>query len=101
LLKNIYALLYFAGLKLTEENPMSMTTSHTITPYKQEDKRPRNEDSPLVTEVSTDDFQVYRKKTKTLPTTGFLKEGEMQSTIILEGPHSSAQSASLFVGSPS
>jgi hypothetical protein len=88
-------------LQEEEEQPMSMTTSQTITPQRKAEKISRNEDSPSVTEVSTDDFQVYRKRTKTIHTTGFLKEGEMQSTIVLEGPHSSAQSDSLFVGSPS
>jgi predicted Zn-dependent protease len=84
-----------------EEQPMSTTTSHTITPQRQADKRSRKEDSPSVTEVSPNDFQVYRKRTKTIHTTGFLKEGEMQSTIVLEGPHSLAQSESLFAESPS
>ena len=74
---------------------MSTTTSQTITPQKQVEKMPRNEDSPSVTKVSTDDFQVYRKKTKTISTKYFLKEGEMQSTIVLEGLHSPAESTSL------
>jgi len=77
-------------LQEEKEKHVSMTISQTITPHKQAEKIPRNEDSPSVTEVSADDFQVYRKKTRTIPTTSFLKEGEMQSTIVLEGAHSSS-----------
>ena len=83
-------------LQEAEEKLVSMITSQTITPHKQSEKISRNEDSPSVTDVSTNDFQIYRKKTKTIPTTCFLKDGEMQSTIVLEGPHSLAQSTSLF-----
>jgi hypothetical protein len=77
-------------LQEEEEQLFSVTTSHTTTPQKQVEKISRNEDSPSVTEVSADDFQIYMNKTKTIPTTDFLKEGEMQSTIVLEGPHSLA-----------
>ena len=51
-------------LQEAEEQPFSMTTSQTITPQRQEEKISRNEDSPSVTEVSTIEFQIYRKKTK-------------------------------------
>jgi hypothetical protein len=46
-------------------------------------------------------FQVFRKRAKTNDTTDLIKEEEMQSTIILEGPHSSTHSESLFTCSPS
>jgi hypothetical protein len=74
---------------------------HSIDHHTSEESREKiKEDSPSVTEVSTNDFQVYRKRTKTIHTTSFLKEGEMQSTIVLEGPHSSTQSKNLFEGYP-
>jgi hypothetical protein len=47
------------------EEPPLFTTSHTITPQVQTEKRARKEVSPSVTEVSAGDFQVYRKRHKT------------------------------------
>jgi hypothetical protein len=88
-------------LQEPEEKHVSATTSQTNTPQKKVEKRSRKEVSPSVTEVSAEDFQVYRKRAKTNHTTDFLKEGEMQSTIVLEGPHSSTHSDSLVTGSPS
>jgi hypothetical protein len=73
-------------LQEPEEQPISVTTSQTNTPQKKAEKRSRKEVSPSVTKVSTEDFQVYRKRDKTNHTTDLLKEGEMQSTIVLEGP---------------
>ena len=58
-----------------EEQLIYITTSHTTTPQKQAEKRSRKEVSPLDTEVLVEDFQVYRKGTKTSHTTYFLKEG--------------------------
>jgi hypothetical protein len=75
-------------LQEPEEKPSLVSTSHTNTPQKQVEKRQGKEVSPSVTKVSTEDFQVYRKRTKISHTTDLLKEGEMQSTIVLEGPHS-------------
>jgi hypothetical protein len=88
-------------LQEPEEQPAPVTTSHTNTPQNKVEKRSRKEVSPSVTEVSTEDFQVYRKRAKTSHTTYFLKEGEMQSTIVLEGPHSSTHSDSQFTVSTS
>jgi hypothetical protein len=51
--------------------------------------------------VSSEDFQVYRKRDKTSHTPDLLKEGEMQSTIVMEGPHSSTFSGSQFIVSTS
>jgi hypothetical protein len=47
--------------------------------------------------VSTKDFQVYRNRDKTSHTRDLLKEGEIQSTIVMEGPHSSTFSGSQFI----
>jgi hypothetical protein len=85
----------------TKEQPSPVTASHTNTPQKKTKKRERNEVSPLVTEISTKDFQVYRKRSKTSHAPDLLKEGEMQSTIVMEGPHSSTYSDSQFIVSTS
>ena len=42
-------------------------------------------------------FQVYRKWDKTSHTPDLLKEREMQSTIVMEGPHSSTFSGIQFI----
>jgi len=42
----------------TEEEPPLVTASHTSTPQVQIEKRARKEVSPLVTEVSAEDFQI-------------------------------------------
>jgi hypothetical protein len=60
-------------LQEPEEQPISITTSQTTTPQKKAEKRSRKEVSPSVTEVSAEDFQVYRKRTKTSHTTDLLK----------------------------
>jgi hypothetical protein len=88
-------------LQEPEEQPIYVITSQTKTPQKKEKKISRKEIYPPVTEVLVEDFQVCRKRAKTNHTTDFLKEGEMQSTIVLEGPHSSTHSYSLLTGSPS
>jgi hypothetical protein len=85
----------------TEEQPAPVIASHTNTPQKKAEKRSRKEVSPSVTEVSAEDFQVYRKRAKTSHAPDLLKEGEMQSTIVMEGPHSSAYSDSQFIVSTS
>jgi hypothetical protein len=81
----------------TEEQPPPVTASHTNTPQMKTEKRERKEVSPSVTEVSAEDFQVYRKRAKTSHAPDLLKEGEMQSTIVMEGPHSSTFSDSQFI----
>jgi hypothetical protein len=60
-----------------EEQPPLITASHTSTPQIQIEKRSRKEVSPSITKVSTEDFQVYRKTTKTSHTPYLFKEGEM------------------------
>jgi hypothetical protein len=84
-----------------KEQPAPIAASHTNTPQKKIEKRARKEVSPSVTEVSTEDFQVYRKRAKTSHAPELLKEGEMQSTIVMEGPHSSSFSDSQFIVSTS
>jgi len=71
-----------------------VTTSHTRTPQIQTKNRARKEVSTSIREVSTGGFQVYRKRAKTSHTPNLLKEGEIQSTIVMEGPHSSTFSGS-------
>jgi hypothetical protein len=84
-----------------EEQPTPVIASHTNTPQKQENKRSRKDGSPSIIEVSTEDFQAYRKRAKTSHAPKFLKEGEIQSTIVVEGPHSLAYSNSQFTVSTS
>jgi len=81
----------------TEENPPPVTASHTKTPQVQIEKKTRKEVSHSVIEVLTKDFQVYRNRDKTSHTRDLLKEGEIQSTIVMEGPHSSTFSGSQFI----
>ena len=81
----------------TEEQPSPVTASHTRTPQIQTKKREMTEVSPSVIEVSAEDFQVYRKRAKTSHTPDLLKEGEMKSTIVMEGPHSSTFSNIHFI----
>jgi hypothetical protein len=58
-----------------EEEPAPITASHTNTPQNKIEKRARKEVSPLVIEVSPEDFQVYRKRAKTSHAPDFPKEG--------------------------
>jgi hypothetical protein len=78
----------------TEQQSSPANISHTSTPQVQAEKRARKEVSPSVTKVSAEDFQVYRKRTKTNHTPDRSRGEETQSTIVMEGPHSS-----LFSGS--
>jgi hypothetical protein len=57
--------------------------------------------SPSITEVSDEDFQVYRNRTKTSHTPERLREEETQSDIVMEGPNSSFISGSQHVVSTS
>jgi hypothetical protein len=62
--------------------------SQTTTPHIPKEKRPRKDASPSITEVSTEDFQVYKKRPKTSHTTDRSREEETQSTTVVEGEHS-------------
>jgi hypothetical protein len=59
----------------TLQEPEKQHTSHTNTPQKKVENRSRKEFSPSVTEVSAEDFQVYKKRDKTSHTPYLLKEG--------------------------
>jgi hypothetical protein len=85
----------------TEKQPSPPNISHTITPQVQLEKRARKEISPSVTELSAEDFQVYKKRTKASHTPDMSKEEETQSTIVMEGPHSSVVSGSQHIVSTS
>jgi hypothetical protein len=71
-----------------EQHPSPAIISQTITPQVPVEKRPRKEVSPSVTEVSAEDFQVYRKRPKTSHTPDRSGGEETQSTIVMEGEHS-------------
>jgi hypothetical protein len=77
----------------TKEQPSPTNISHTSTPHVQKEKRSKKEASPSVTKVSVEDFQFYRKRPKTSHTPDMFREGETQSTIVMEGPHSSTFSS--------
>jgi hypothetical protein len=74
----------------TEEQPTPVTASHTNTPQNKIEKREIKEVSPSVIEVSSKDFQVYRKRANTNHAPDLPKEGERHSTIVMEGPNSSS-----------
>jgi hypothetical protein len=77
-----------------EQQPSPSNISHTSTPQVQVEKRYIKEVSPSVTKVSAEDFQVYRKRTKTSHTPDRSREEDTHSTIVMEGPHSSLFSSS-------
>jgi hypothetical protein len=85
----------------TKQYPSPANISHTSTPQVQTKKRARKEVSPLVTKVSNEYFQVYRKRKKTSHTPDMFREGETQSTIVMEGPHSSTFSGKQHIVSTS
>jgi hypothetical protein len=68
--------------------------SQTTTPQVPKEKIPRKDVSPSVTEVSTEDFQVYKKRPKATHTTDRTGEEETHSTTVAEGEHSSPFSRS-------
>jgi hypothetical protein len=68
----------------TKQQPSPVSISQEITPQVPIEKIPRHEVSPSVTEVSTEDFQVYRKRPKTSHTPDRFGGEETQSTIIME-----------------
>jgi hypothetical protein len=73
----------------TQQQSSLANISHTSTPQVQAEKRARKEVSPSVTKVSAEDFQVYRKRTKTSHTPDRSRGEETQSTIFMEGQQSS------------
>jgi hypothetical protein len=73
----------------TEQQSPPAIISQTTTPQIPKEKIPRKDVSPSVTEVSAEDFQVYKKRPKTTHTTDRSGEEETQSTTVVEGEHSS------------
>lgn len=63
-------------LQEAKEQVLSRTASETPTPREKTEKRPREEDSPSLMEVSAKEFKMYTKKTKTCSKVDFppLKE---------------------------
>jgi hypothetical protein len=81
-------------LEDSEQQPPSASVSQTITPQVPAEKRTRKDVSSSVTEVSAEDFQVYKKRPKTSHTTDRSGEEETQSTTVVEGEHSPLFSSS-------
>jgi hypothetical protein len=75
-------------LEDTEQQSPPAIFSQTTTPQIPKEKRPRKDASPSITEVSAEDFQVYKKRPKTSHTTDRSGEEETQSTTVVEGEHS-------------
>jgi hypothetical protein len=69
-----------------EESP-SVSFSLTTTPQVPKEKRPRKDDSPSITEVSTKYFQAYIKKPKTTHATHMSGEEEPYSSTVIERRH--------------
>lgn len=65
---------------------MSTTTSKTPTPQGKVEKRPSQEESPSIIEVSGKEFEMYTKKEITNPKIDFTKEGSDQAPIVLKTP---------------
>ena len=54
----------------------------TTTPQVPKEKRPRQESSPPVTEVSSEEFQMHTKRPKSVSTPGATVEQEVSTTIV-------------------
>jgi hypothetical protein len=54
----------------------------TTTPQVPKEKRPRQESSPLVTELSLEEFQMHTKRPKTVSTPSVTVEKEVPPTIV-------------------
>jgi hypothetical protein len=67
-------------LEEQNNNLLQPFISQTTTPQVPKEKRPRKDISPSITEVSAEDFQVYKKRPKTSHTTDRSGEEETQST---------------------
>jgi len=78
---------------------LSRTTSETLTTREKNEKMER-EDSSLVTEFSTKEFEIYMKKTKTSSKVDFTPREETEGTIVLSSLHT-LQFGSITIDSPS
>jgi hypothetical protein len=60
----------------------SMSVPPTTTPQVPKERRPRQESSPPVTEVSSEEFQMHTKKPKTVSMPGATVEQEVSTTTV-------------------
>jgi hypothetical protein len=67
--------------KVEQQTPSTSALTAT-TPQVNKEKRPRQESSPLVTEVSSDEFQIHSKKPKTVSVPGATIEQEVSTTTV-------------------
>jgi hypothetical protein len=65
-----------------EQQTPSTSVLPTTTPQFPKEKRPRQEISPPVTEVSSEEFQIHSKKPKTVSTPGAIVEQEISTTTV-------------------
>jgi hypothetical protein len=70
-----------------QQGSLSVTISQKTTLHVPKEKIPRKDASPSVTEVSTEDFQVYSKRPKITHTTHMSDEEEPQSAKVVEEKH--------------
>jgi hypothetical protein len=68
-----------------QQNPPA-TISQTTTPQVLKEKRPRQDLSPPVTEVSSEEFQLHTKRPKTISVLGPIGEKEALSTTVTTRP---------------
>jgi hypothetical protein len=68
----------------TEQEELSVTVSQTTTPQAPKEKRPRQDVSPSIIEVSSEEFQLHTKRPKTSQALDMASEKGMQSTTTLE-----------------
>jgi hypothetical protein len=65
-----------------ERQVPSTSAPPTATPQNPKEKRPRQESSSPVTEVSSEEFKMHAKKPRTVPTTGTTVEQEITTTTV-------------------
>jgi hypothetical protein len=66
------------------QESLSLSISPTSSPQIPKEKRPRKDDSPSITEVSSEEFQVYNKKPKTTLATHMSSEEEPYFATVIE-----------------
>lgn len=72
-------------LQEEEEKALSTTTSQTPLPQEKHNKRPREEISSPVTEISAKEFISYPKRHRTGPKTFTILQEEGHDTIVMVG----------------
>jgi hypothetical protein len=65
-----------------ERQVPSTSAPPTTTPQNPKEKRPRQESSPPITEVSSEEFKMHAKRPRTAPTTGTTVEQEITTTTV-------------------